>query len=513
MWANVPIYWPVDSRVREKVLAGGATVLALVMGWEIADGSLGLVAVLSGICLLFLLSRSVRLSADVLLGSIALLGYLIGNRGFAQLHPPFLPLLPAELTLGVALACDLWRWGRTKALPWRRDALNTGILLWIAVSAARLPVDVRQGGIVALRDFAMIYYALFFFVAQDWSLQAPAARWLERSLAIGVAIGTPTFLAFLSWPDWFVSHLQIAGAPLIFIKSDVAGGFMAAGTLLFASYFARTRRWWQLLMAALCLVAAIASNSRAALVALAVGFAWLVAARAWRTLMPILALFVLGGFGLIGHAVLSDRPLTRTPLYRIYESVASIADVRSTRSYQAEELGDKSDNNQFRLVWWSAVAAETWSDGRWFGLGFGHDLASDFLRIYYADANEEFSARSPHNFLFSAFGRTGLIGLVALIAVIGAMGRKTWRAGARDRLEGTGSLALWLVGWAIFASACFGVVLEGPMGAVVFWITLGLANGASHEPIPSEAAVDADAQIPAPHLRRPIATGQLAAAP
>jgi hypothetical protein len=30
--------------------------------------------------------------------------------------------------------------------------------------------------------------------------------------------------------------------------------------------------------------------------------------------------------------------------------------------------------------------------------------------------------------------------------------------------------------WAIFGSACFGVVLEGPMGAIVFWTLLGVAN-------------------------------------
>ena len=38
---------------------------------------------------------------------------------------------------------------------------------------------------------------------------------------------------------------------------------------------------------------------------------------------------------------------------------------------------------------------------------------------------------------------------------------------------------LWLGGWGIFTSACFGVVLEGPMGAVVFWTILGLASATS----------------------------------
>jgi hypothetical protein len=29
----------------------------------------------------------------------------------------------------------------------------------------------------------------------------------------------------------------------------------------------------------------------------------------------------------------------------------------------------------------------------------------------------------------------------------------------------------------MFVCACFGVVLEGPMGAVIFWTLLGMASG------------------------------------
>jgi hypothetical protein len=34
-------------------------------------------------------------------------------------------------------------------------------------------------------------------------------------------------------------------------------------------------------------------------------------------------------------------------------------------------------------------------------------------------------------------------------------------------------VALWALLWPLLVSACLGVVLEGPMGAMVFWTTLG----------------------------------------
>ena len=67
-------------------------------------------------------------------------------------------------------------------------------------------------------------------------------------------------------------------------------------------------------------------------------------------------------------------------------------------------------------------------------------------------------------------------GLAACVAQSSGMGwqpvRRTgtgWRPAPPWRGEA------WCYVWAIFTSACFGVVLEGPMGAVVFWILLGAA--------------------------------------
>ena len=479
-----------EQRLTQRIIAGCAILAALVAGWDIAHGSFALVALMcTG--LVFLGHRWVSVTPDALLGGVLLLGYLIGNRGFAQLHPPNVPLLPAEAVLGFAVACGVWRWARSHRLPIRRDWLNVAIIVWILVGTARLPTDFRLFGFTAVRDFAMVYYAVFFFLAQEWGTIDADRRWLQRCLSIGLVVCVPVCLMFQQRPDWFVHNLLIGGTPLIYVKGDVAGAFMAAGALWFAERYTSSRRIGWLLLSALSIAAAAISNSRAAIVALAVGAAWLIVLRRWRSLVPMVLIGVVGVMGLGVHAAVTKRPLESTPLYRLYETAASVVDVAGNRTYRSGYLDDKPDNNQFRLVWWGTVVQETWNEGRWFGLGFGRDLAAEFLRLYYADANEEFTARSPHNFLLSVFGRLGIVGSLLLGAVLAMAAIRTWRAGrapAGSPAEET--LRYWLASWAILASACFGVVLEGPMGAVLFWTSLGLANARVAETVPeNEPAV------------------------
>ena len=463
---------------RRFVIVAASLVGALVIGWDVAHGSLFLPSVAVVALLLGLAPQLVGMWADAFFGGILMVGYLVGNRGFAQLNAPGIPLLPGEAMLGIALALVAWRSARLRSLPFRRDVINWLVLMWIIIGAARIPFDFRQHGFVAVRDFAMIYYALFFFIAQVWATQTVERRWLQNCLALGFALCGPVFYVFDQRQEWFTSNLAIAGVPLIFVKSDVAGGFMAAAIPWFVYRYANNRRLGWLALAGLALACAIACNSRAAVVAFLVGVLWLIVLRSWRMLGGIAVLIVAGCLALGAHAIADRRPFTATPLYRLYESATSVADFGGTRRYLTANLADKPDNNQFRLVWWRAVIDETWTSSLWLGLGFGRDLAAEFLRIYYADANEEFSARSPHNFLLTVFGRMGLLGVSVVLALLGAMAFMTWQAGRRLPVAArtTGSLPLWLAAWAVLTSACFGVVLEGPMGAVVFWTLLGLAN-------------------------------------
>ena len=156
----------------------------------------------------------------------------------------------------------------------------------------------------------------------------------------------------------------------------------------------------------------------------------------------------------------------------------SIADPLGQRTYQDEESLFKGDNNVFRMVWWQAAVDETIEGNLWVGLGFGHDLAFRFIRQYYPDSSEEFTTRSPHNVLITVFARMGLIGSVAFLAwLVACAGRTLWVLRHAAPLSDAGDF--WCAAWVLLVSACFGVVLEGPMGAVVFWTMLGLASATS----------------------------------
>jgi hypothetical protein len=85
----------------------------------------------------------------------------------------------------------------------------------------------------------------------------------------------------------------------------------------------------------------------------------------------------------------------------------------------------------------------------------------------------------------------------------------SWR---RDKTQGE-SPALFSMCWVILVSACFGVVLEGPMGAVVFWTLLGLANAALPvEDSPASESADQDAFPGDRHLRSEVHAPQVSGA-
>lgn len=494
----------VESVLIRRLLSGGAMLAALVLGWNLAHGDYLLLALVGALAILLIAHWLTKLDSDVFFGGLILFGYLVGNRGFAQLQIPGLPLLPAEAVLGVGVCLAAWRAARTKAFPIKRDALNFILLAWVAVGAARLPYDFRSYGFMAVRDFALVYYALFFFLAQSWAESPRNRAWLLSCITAGLALTTPVFAAFNHWPMFFLS-LAVAGSPLIYVKSDVAGGFMAAGVLWFGWKFVRERLWPWLALVGVCALGVLFCNSRAAVFALGLGTLGLVVLQEWRLLRILLAFGAVGGVLLLGEALWPRPPGEISQAFHLYESVRSIADFSGAQTPTSADLGDKPDNNRFRLVWWETVLNDTRDNAPWLGLGFGYDLADQFARTYYADSEEEFSVRSPHNFLITVFARMGIVGLGLFGGILAVMIRRTWCAACAA--PGTGGSTLWLCSWLIFVTACFGVVLEGPMGAVLFWTMLGLANAALRR---TSAEEDAGADPALQPAERP---GELAVAP
>lgn len=486
-----------DPRLQRPLVIGGSALLAVWFGWLLAHGAY-LLPVLAGvIALAAVLVWLTRQPADVILLGLLLIGYIVGNRGFAQLMPlPGLPLFPAEFGLTVGLSWLVIQAGLRRTLPWHRDALNWALLLWLLLGTARVVIDVRRYGLFAIRDYATVYYAAFFFLAQHCATDPRARRYLIGCVGLSVVALLPVFLLFQQYPLFFLLHLTVRGVPLIYLKGDLAYTFLGAGSVIIFHGVRRSHRVWGWPLATVLFLAVLAGDSRASLVGAGVAITWLVLTRRWAfpATQAGATAFVLLTVLALAHS--GNVPWASNKLDGLRDRVVSIGDVGSTVAYDNEASTYKGDNNRFRLIWWRTVLLDTWARGPVFGLGFGYDLAANFVQQYDPNMGEDFSARSPHSIVIGTIGRMGAVGLAVLLAIVAAMAARTWRA-LRDPATDLLTCGLWCAAWVVFTSACFGVVLEGPMGAVVFWSLLGMANSVTAAAAPGAAEVpSAKSQVP-----------------
>jgi O-antigen ligase len=459
---------------RTRIFAVIAALLAMWCGVAIAQQSFFWPIVIAVALSFFALVRWQPLPLSTALLGVVLFGYIVGNRGFAQiLLLPNQPLLPAEamLALGGALLLVHCAWRHD--LPFRREPLNLLLLGWMALGALRVAFDFRTFGLLAIRDFATVYYAAFFYLAQDAARDDRGRQFLQPVILVSCSVVLVTSFLSEQSPDFFFSTLTVRGSPLIYYKGDLVGTSLAVGSVLFFLRFEDGKGRWNGLASLVLAGGVLATNNRASLAGLLVAALWLLIGRRWKFMAALVSAGAIAAITILLGAAVLNRPLEKTPLFGVYERIISLADPSGARAYRGETTFNKGDNNLFRTTWWSTVIRETVESNPYVGLGFGHDLADRFVREYYPESAEEFAARSPHNILVTVFARMGAVGLVGLIAVLCVFARRTWQAVRRSAHES----APWCAAWVMFVSACFGVVLEGPMGAVVFWCLLGLGAG------------------------------------
>jgi O-antigen ligase len=211
---------------------------------------------------------------------------------------------------------------------------------------------------------------------------------------------------------------------------------------------------------------------------------WVATGR-WRIAAAQAGIVAAAGVAAVGAALVSHENFQTSLPYSMYEHVISFFDPAGHGNYVNNESGDLGGNNQFRLIWWRDVVEDTLATHPVMGQGFGSDLSARFLVDFDLLNDETFAARSPHSMIVTVIGRMGLLGLAAWLALSAGAAGLVWRllkAGSPDQL---GLASVVCVVW---VSACFGVVLEGPMGAVAFWIVLGLASAQERELAPSGPA-------------------------
>lgn len=472
-------------RLRTILATIAACCLAIFLGSEIAQGNYLWPALAGMVCGAAIMIRFTGLPADTIVLGLVLIGYMVGNRGFAQLTPTSgVPLLPAEVAILAGCSWRLIHCALRRTVPFRADALNWAVLALLTLGTVRVAFDVSRHGFNALRDYATIYYCVFFFLAQTMAENAASRRYLVGCLLTGIVLLGPVFGLFQLFERFFLTHLVVAGTPLIYYKGDLVATHLAAGSLVLFHWARGRQRSWAWPLSGAIVVFLLAYDSRAALLGSLLASGLLLAAR--RRAYPAMqgAIVVAGVLAIGVAAAVFDNDWAGRKLETLVDRAGSFVDVSGRHRYQSEDSYYKGDNNRFRLVWWRNVVEETSQSNPVFGLGFGADLARGFVQEYYPDQQEEFNTRSPHNIFVTVYGRMGAVGLAAWLWFCAVLLFRTWRSLRHDREPVTWSL--WCGAWVVLVSATFGVVLEGPMGAVIFWSLLGLANTSPGEKEPPD---------------------------
>ena len=426
-----------------------------------------------------LVASRVRFDA-FLLGAVGL-GYVVGNRGFAAIGPSAsLPLFVGEITMVVCLIYMVGQQiiGHEKFMP--RFVLSRLLLAYLVYAGIRLFFNAETYGVMAIRDSAMVYYALFFFIAYQAGQDDDSRRFFERTLTKAIILLIPTGLVTRFAPGIY-DYVALRGIPIIYQKGDLVGIFCAMGAVILYCFSFRSR-WPRFLnfCSAMTIALLLLLGARAGLVALLAPMAFLAIARMNRLVVYLAAILVAAVIGTLIYVQATRTEAANLEVYNLYAKYLAILDPNNEFDYESNATGMSSaQNNQFRLVWWKTVIEDTAEHSPWVGLGFGYDLTEHFMQVYYGSLVQEASeVRSPHSYFVSVFGRLGVLGLLFLLTISYYLLRGCFHAAIAVR-HGHGDrhrLAMWLGALSIFVGATFGVVLEGPMGGILFWSLLGMAN-------------------------------------
>ena len=470
------------SALVKTVIVGTLGLLfAVVLGSLLGEGSWELPVVIAGALLIgfiyALFFRGLRIEA-VLLG-LLVFGYIVGNRGFAQLGIG--PVFVGEIGM---VACAAILFGR---LAVRREGivpptyLAYSIVAFLVLGGIRLYFDavLRTGGaraFDAVRDSATVYYATFFFAASSVGKVPASRRFIERCVLAGCFVLLFIVPVLMFAPQIF-ERVTVRGYPLIAQKGDLISSYLAFSAFYF--FLRPARGAWRLALLLLSLASSLCMlmfMSRAAIVAFGCACLLLLFARQARFILFQVAI---GTFALLvlGVLQLADVRSDTGLVGRLSDKISSLTDMSQGGQYRGATGESSAANNQYRLYWWRSVYRETMDKGPWFGLGFGYDLTKDFLRTYYS-TKREMGARSPHSIWFTALGRLGIVGVLTFGTLVFLSARDALRAAARVRHRNAEPVTLmhWCAVVVLLGAASFGVVLEGPMGGILFWTFLGLAS-------------------------------------
>jgi O-antigen ligase len=405
------------------------------------------------------------------------------NRAFAHLSVSVagIPLFPGELTLGGLLVLEGVRLLRTRQMPFRVGAASALWALYLCVGLVFAFVGLARGfGLAALRDFALVYYVLLFFLVQS-ILQAHAepAR-LFASVLIGSVFGSAfTVISLLVTPRLSFGH---AASGALGLSAWVGLAYVAANP---GGLSGRPRAWrWAVVLPLAAVIYLSGFRTMVVVIAasLAVAGVWALLARgpartAARSLLVVGGVLCLVFAGIVAAARLTfGAPEPGSPdngEVSLTQGLRVVTD-RWVRAFTGGGGGEASVS--FRLSVWTNAVARIRSHP-WTGIGFGP--APSLHPDSYCDrpTSSTSNCGNAHNTYLTLAMRMGLpafaLWAVASLWVAGGYFRATLARRADEAAVRTAAfLSVALA--SLLAYAFFQLFFESPYLSPFYWVTLGV---------------------------------------
>lgn len=391
------------------------------------------------------------------------------------------PLYWGEVTMAAGLLLIAPQIKRTDFLQKTRP-LTIAIAGFMVLGAVLTAISFPRWRVDALRDAAMWYYALFYFIGLGLASQRAVANRVWHLLRIFWMLALVWNTADLLSNNK-LSHsgpiIPGRGLPLFFNATHEAGQHLALGALIVLCTTTLSRRVGLrafLVPVALVGLAVFAANQgRGMRVGIASG-----------TLVVMLLCLAPNGMPHF-NTRLVKLAVAAVPLLALV-SVAfpdRIVKVAHLDRFAEADPSDPEGTAGWRMIWWQRLYAEVMKKNPAFGLGFGESL-----HVYHPlleASQDEFTVRSPHNFNVTVFSRMGIAGLLLWITIlaagIGSLFGRVWRGTAGGQTytaERRDELTFWILMLVCtVVNSSLGVYMEGPVLGIWFWFALGFASARS----------------------------------
>ena len=403
-----------------------------------------------------------------------IVGYLAMGRSFAYLGLPWFSLYIGEMALAAFVLfgpkTSRGRWITVARRAPNLKLVKLFLLLSLGFGAFEALRGILSGypAFTAVRDTAFNYYPLFLF----WGIwvglkERDFLQRVVRALAWWNGVYGLTYVLLLGRLPWMMPGTTNAASDVPLFGQPGGSAIALLGLIALEP---ELRRVYHLL--ALNLLVLVGLQIRAEWVGFTVGLLLL----GWYTKQMKRIVFAGASMAvLFGIMYVSkiDLPSPDSRGGRIsVESIVARAAAPVNKDFASdlvsdEDVGHFAGDATWRLVWWAAIWSKVHgsASSALFGLGYGYPLGD--LNPFIEPGT---FIQTPHNDFFYLLAFSGWVG-VALFA---------WFQVELLRLLvrtcGINGQPFGLVSWAAFlAGSMFEPFFEGPMGAIPFYLLIGIA--------------------------------------